>query len=78
MAITYAIHARNIVDLLENSAHCIDSYIGYGRSQVLILQVINTLHQKRIWPHRTRFFVYKYCEQIVNSWMFLYIYTCTR
>ena len=39
------------MDLLENSAHCIDSYMGLDRA--LILQAINNLQQKRVWPYET-------------------------
>ena len=39
------------MDLLENSAHHINSYMGLD--QALILQAINNLQQKRAWPYKT-------------------------
>ena len=63
VAIAHTIHA--IMDQLDNSAYCIaitlykhmDLHMGHGWAQapsyIHILQAINVLHQKRVWPHET-------------------------
>ena len=45
--------------LLENLAHHIllGSYVWHDWAQALMLQAINILHQKRVWPHDTGFFL---------------------